>query len=243
MRRDLNEYYKNEKRTLKRRYLDELYGFYDLIGIKRPLDPPKRTVAEEVANAVSHGLGALFSLLALVFMLPRAKTQGALIGCAVYFFGLFIMFMSSCLYHALGHGTRAKRVLRRLDYAGIYLLIGATFFPLLLSLFNSGTAAFLISVQWLLIAAAISLVATFGPGKSQILHAGFCLLLGWSGVLLLPRIIATSKAAALFIIGGGALYTVGVIPCFMKRRGSHFIWHIFVLLGSFVEGLGVLEFL
>ena len=243
MRRDLNEYYRKEKRTLKARYLNELYTFYDCVGLKRPKEPPKRTAKEEIANALSHGLGALLSIAALVFVLARTVGHISVLSTAVYFFGLFAMFSSSCLYHALLHGTLSKRILRRFDYAGIYLFIGATFFPLFLALFSSGTAVLFIILQWLFIAAAISLVAVFGPSESPTLHVAFCLILGWSGVLLLPRILAVSASSALFIFGGGALYTVGVIPCLMKRRGSHFIWHIFVLLGSFVQGLGVLEFL
>ena len=243
MRRDLNEYYKKERKRLKSRYLDELYTFYDFLGLKRPTEPPKRTAKEEIANAVSHGIGALLSLVALVFVLTRTKAPTSLLGAAVYFFGLFAMFASSCLYHAFLYGTTAKRILRRFDYAGIYLFIGATFFPLFLALFSSGTAVLLIAMQGVIIATAISLVALFGVKESPTPHVLFCLFLGWSGGFLLPRILSINVGAALSILGGGVLYTVGIIPWFIKKCGSHFIWHIFVLFGSLVQSLGVLQFL
>ena len=243
MRRDLAQSYKKERAVLKRRYLTELYSFYDLIGLARPIDPPKRVALEEVGNAVSHGLGALLSVVALVVMLLRSHDRMARVGATVYFFGLFAMFLSSCLYHALGYGTTAKRVFRRFDYAGVYLLIGATFFPLLLNFVGGHAGAVIIFCQWAVILTAVVLVAVFGPERFYMLHIGFYLVLGWSGLLLLPRMLSTAPGFASYIFGGGIFYTLGVIPCAMKGRGAHFVWHLFVLLGAMVQWGGVLNFL
>ena len=243
MRRDLARSYKKEREGLKRRYLTELYSFYDLIGLARPVDPPKRVPLEEVGNAVSHGLGALLSVAALVVMLFRSHDRMARVGAAVYFFGLFAMFLSSCLYHALGYGTKAKRVFRRFDYASVYLLIGATFFPLLLNFVGGNAGAVIIFCQWAVILTAVVLVAVFGPERFYMLHIGFYLVLGWSGLLLLPRMLSAAPGFASYIFGGGILYTLGVIPCAMKGRGAHFVWHLFVLFGAMVQWGGVLNFL
>lgn len=243
MRRDLGKYYKKEKSDLKRRYLSELYSFYEKIGISLPIDPPKRALTEEVGNAISHGIGAALSIAALVIMLLRSHTAAARVGATVYFFGLFSMFLSSCLYHALGYGTAAKRVLRRFDYGSVYLLIGATFFPLLLNFVGGHFGAVLIFCQWAIIVTAIVLVAVFGPERFYMLHIGFYLVLGWSGLLLLPRLVSEAPGFSSYVFGGGLIYTLGVIPCAMKGRGAHFVWHLFVLLGAMVQWGGVLNFL
>ena len=243
MRRDLVRCYKKEKSDLKRRYFSELYSFYDKIGVARPIDPPRRTTLEEIGNAVSHGLGAFLSVFALVVMLLRSHDGVSRLGATVYFFGLFSMFLSSCLYHALGHGTRAKRVFRRFDYASVYLLIGASFFPLILNFVGARAGVVMIACQWAIIFTAIVLVAVFGPERFYMLHIAFYLVLGWSGLLLLPRLIGGSGSFARYIFGGGIIYTLGVIPCAMKGRGAHFVWHIFVLLGAAVQWGGMLTFL
>ena len=243
MRRDLGRYYKKEKSNLKRRYLNELYSFYDKIGVARPVDPPKRTTLEEIGNAVSHGLGAFLSVFALVIMLLRSRDVASRLGATVYFFGLFSMFLSSCLYHALGYGTRAKRIFRRFDYASVYLLIGASFFPLILNFVGGQTGAVMIACQWAIILTAVALVAIFGPERFYMLHIGFYLVLGWSALLLLPRLIGNADGFARYIFGGGIIYNLGVIPCAMKGRGAHFVWHLFVLFGAAVQWGGVLNFL
>lgn len=244
MRRDIKAQYKSEKMRLEKKYKNELCQFYELCGIPYPADPPKRSVAEEIGNAVSHGLGALLSVAALVFMLDRAHTLTQTVGAVVYFFGLFLMFSSSCLYHAFPHGTVAKRVFRRLDYASVYVLIGATFCPILLNFADGRTnVGMLLTLQWVIIVLGVSTALVFGPSNFVYPHISMYLVLGWSALLILPSIGRADSGLFYTVLGGGLLYTLGVIPCAIDKHASHFIWHLFVLAGAVIQCGGVLSFI
>lgn len=125
--------YKRRLEELKAQHIDDIADSYTSRGKRAPQNPPKRHLLEEIGNAVSHGLGSLFAVVAIVFMLLHSANALEAVGAWVYFFGLFVMFTMSCLYHSFPHGSRVKRLFRRFDYSSIYLLIGATFAPILLS--------------------------------------------------------------------------------------------------------------
>ena len=93
-------------------------------------EPPKRSVLEEVGNAVTHGVGALFSIAGLVLLILRSDTSLGLFCAIIYGLCLVIMFLMSCLYHSFRWGSGVKRLWRRFDYISIYLLIGGTFTPM-----------------------------------------------------------------------------------------------------------------
>ena len=132
-RKELKSDYKISKRELK----DKLYSELDGISEERhghpPVNPPKRSPLEEIGNSVTHCVGAVFSVVALVLMCIYADGPAEYVGAALYSFGLLVMFTMSCLYHSFPYGSRVKRLFRRFDYSCIYLLIGATFAPILLS--------------------------------------------------------------------------------------------------------------
>lgn len=244
MRKELRTTYKAEKARLRQKYQNELYSFYKLCGIPLPKDPPKRSRLVEMGNAVSHGIGALLSFVALGIMLAYSETRGERIGAAVYFFGLFIVFSSSCLYHAMRYGSTAKRIFRRFDYASVYILIGATFCPIIVnfSMPFSG-ASVLVFMQWTVIALGVAAALVIGPERFVYPHITLYLLLGWSALLILPFISDGSKELFYTVLAGGILYTLGVIPCAIERRAAHFIWHLFVLAGAGVQCVGVLKYI
>ncbi len=244
MRRDIKTAYKKEKHRLLENSRAELRRFYELLGIPEPLDPPKRSVLEEVGNAVSHGLGALLSLAALFLMLGHAKTPAMRLGAVVYFLGLFLMFSSSCFYHAFPHGSALKRLFRRFDYASVYILIGATFYPIVLSLSASSSSfAGILAVQWTVIALGVLTAVIFSPAHLVYPHIALYLILGWSALLILPSIGKSDAGLFYTVLAGGAFYTLGVIPCAIDRRASHFVWHLFVLAGAALQCGGVLNFI
>ena len=203
------------------------------------LDPPKRSILEEIGNAVTHGIGAIFAIVALLLMLAAANDTLERASAIIYSSGLFLMMTVSCLYHSFGQGSAVKRLFRRFDYSCIYLLIGATFAPILLSHVGGRFGVSYFIVQWTVIAIGVALVATFGPHRYKPVHIVLYLLLGWSGLLLFPNLIAPTPAFAWYIVGGGAIYSLGVIPYAMKKKCSHFIWHFFVLAGAVVQWIGI----
>ena len=201
-------------------------------------DPPKRSVLEEIGNSITHGVGALLAVAALVVMLLSADSPRETAAVIIYSVGMIIAFSVSCLYHAFPHGSAVKRLFRRFDYSSIYLLIGATFAPSLLCLFeNSFGMAFFIT-QWVLIGIGITLVGVFGPCRLRYIHIPTYVTLGWSALMLLPGLITESLPLALFILAGGVAYSIGIIPFAIKTRASHFIWHFFVLVGAFLQWVG-----
>ena len=208
---------------------------------KRPprKEPPKRSVLEEVGNAVTHGVGALFAIAALVLMLIRSDTGLKLTSALVYGICLILMFLMSCLYHSFKWGTKVKRLWRRFDYISIYLLIGGTFTPLWL-LYWGGTAgiAFCIA-EWVIIVTGITLIGVFGPERATKIHITLYIILGWCGLVFLPKMIQNDLTLFFFTLGGGLLYTIGIAPFAMKKKGAHFIWHFFVLFGAIAHWLGI----
>ena len=89
-------------------------------------EPPRRSVLEEVGNAVTHGVGALFGIAGLILLLLKSDTSLKTLCSLVYGLCLVTMFLMSCLYHSFRWGSGVKRLWRRFDYISIYLLIGGT---------------------------------------------------------------------------------------------------------------------
>ena len=237
------EKYHEELDLAEREYDLALSEYYAAVGKKQPVNPPKRPILEEIGNSITHGLGAVFAIIAFGLMLVEADTSLEYVSAAIYFVGLFILFISSCLYHAFAHGSAVKRLFHRFDYCSIYLLIGATFAPVLLCFFGNLFGFIFFAVQWAVIAAGISLVGVFGPSKLSFLHIPIYVLLGWSALMLLPEMFASNVSLALWILGGGILYTLGIIPFLIRNRVSHFIWHFFVLAGAVVQWIGIYLYL
>ena len=203
-------------------------------------DPPKRSLIEEVGNSVTHGVGALLSAVATVLMYIGADATDEYVGATIYGIGLFIMFTMSALYHAFPHGSAVKRLFRRFDYSCIYILIGATFAPILIAYIGGLYGYAFLTVQWCVIVFGVTLVAVFGPAQFRGLRMALYLILGWSGLMLLPEMVKNGDFGFLFwILGGGVVYSVGIIPYALKGRASHFIWHFFVIFGALVQWIGI----
>ena len=185
-------------------------------------EPPRLTLGEEIFNAVSHGLGAL-----------------ELLATCVYGISMVLMMLMSCVYHAMPAGSRAKRVCRRFDYTSIYLLIGGTFAPVLLLYLGGPVGVTLFCVQWAVILTGVTLVCVFGPGRWRALHFTLYFLIGWSGLVFLPRMYLQSPTLLLFIFAGGLAYTLGMIPFAGKKKYDHCVWHVFVLAGAALHWIGI----
>lgn len=254
-RRQLKSQYLTEKRARRSTYKQEfgnakagengnISGVSASVGgqsnVKLAGFAPRRTVLEEIGNAVSHGAGSLFAIFALIIMLLSSDNPAQKAAAWVYGVGMFIMFTMSCLYHSFRYGSGVKRLFRRFDYLSIYLLIGATFAPLLLCYAPQNFGLVFFIVQWVIIVVGITLVAVFGPARLRKIHIPLYIILGWSGLILIPTMIIRKDFALLWwILGGGLLYTVGMIPFAVDKRVAHFIWHLFVLFGAVVQWVGI----
>lgn len=232
-KRDLRKDYKTKVKNIKENYLS-------LESVEeRVINVPHRSILEEIGNAVTHGVGSLFSIFVLILMLIKQDSSVKLISAFVYFFGMFFMFTMSCLYHSFKYGLKVKTLFRRFDYTSIYLLIGSTFAPILLIYIGGTYGIVFFIVQWVIIVTGIVLVCVFGPHRLRFIHMPLYLLLGWSGLMFLPRMLQNDLKLFLFILGGGIVYTLGVIPFAIKKKTAHFIWHFFVLFGAVIHWLGI----
>lgn len=211
--------------------------------IRQLNEPPKRPVLEEIGNAVTHGVGAILAIVGTVFMLLKSDTGLKIAASIVYGFSMFFMMLMSCLYHSFRGGSKVKRLWRRFDYTSIYLLIGGTFAPLYLVYWGNTLGIVLFIIQWVLIVTGVTFVCIFGPGRIKWLHYTLYFAIGWSGLVFIPDWIQNNLNLLWMILGGGVVYTLGMIP-FAKRnvKSAHFIWHFFVLCGAIVHFLGILLF-
>lgn len=204
---------------------------------------PKLSVLEEIGNSITHGVGAIFSVVALILMLGKADTDTEVLSSIVYFGGLFSMFLISTLYHAFRYGSMVKIVFRRLDYSSIYILIGATYTPLLLLYLGGTLGSVLAGIEWVVIVIGITMMAVFGANRLKWLHFPLYFVIGWSGLLFIPMMIANNLQLFGFILAGGVMYTLGMIPFVRKQKSSHFVWHFFVLAGAVLHWVGIYLYL
>ena len=206
-------------------------------------EPPKRSLLEEIGNAVTHGIGALFAIAGFVLLLLKSHSSVHLFCAVIYGLCLLMMFLMSCLYHSFKWGTKVKRLWRRFDYISIYLLIGGTFTPLWLLFWGGQPGTVLCIIQWILILTGIVFVAVFGPGRPRVLHPVLFVVLGWCGLVFLPRMLRENFPLFLTTLIGGIIYTVGVIPFALKKKGAHFLWHFFVFFAAIVHWFGIYLYL
>lgn len=194
------------------------------------------TLGEEIAHALSHGLGALLAVGAVVLLVVQAVVhRDATTVSAVSTFGATLvgLYLSSTVYHAVpARLRRLKQVLQIVDHAAIHLLIAGTVTPFALCAIGGARGWAVFGLTWTL--AAIGVVVETTPLRrftrlSMALYVGS----GWAGAGTLPLLWDSLKTGSLTLLGlGGVAYTAGVPFYLASRRWSHSIWHLFVLIGS-----------
>ena len=212
--------------------------------ISKKNEPPKLTTLEEVGNAITHGIGALLSIVAFVLMLLKSDTSLKVLASCFYGICLILLFTMSCLYHSWKSGLFVKKLWRRFDYCSIYLLIGGTFAPLCLVYWGDTKGLVMFCIQWALIVTGITFISIFGPARFQPMHMALYFIIGWSGLLFVPGMVKNDLWMFIMILAGGIFYTIGMIPFSKakKNTGMHFTWHIFVLLGAAAQWFGIYLF-
>jgi hemolysin III len=200
--------------------------------------------AELIADGVVHGIGVFGGLIAATVLVVLTAVYASALDVAVvsvYVAGLLTMLVLSATYN-MWPVSRAKWVLRRFDHSAIYLLIAATYTPIIMELKDSLFAMALLIGVWCvaIVGIVIKLVV---PGRYDRLSVGLYLAMGWSGVMLYGRVVNALPALALwFVLAGGMLYSFGVIFHSWRRlRFQNAIWHCFVLLGAACHYTAVLD--
>ena len=193
-----------------------------------------QTIAEEIANSITHGIGAAFSVAGLVILVVTAALRGTvwhIVSCAVFGVSLVLLYLSSTLYHALT-ARRAKRVFRILDHASIYLLIAGSYTPFELVTLRGAWGWSLFGVVWSLAVAGI-IFQSVALGRWPGFSTGVYILMGWVAVdAFRPLLHALPWPGFLWLLAGGVAYTAGVIFFAASSKFAHTVWHFFVLAGS-----------
>jgi len=205
------------------------------------------TPREEIANAVSHGIGTGLSLVGLGLLITRAAQRGVAPGpifsFAVYGTTLVLLHLASTLYHS-ARRPRARFVFRILDHGSIYLLIAGTYTPFLIVGIPGPLAHVLLPVIWGL--ALLGLVRSiFLIGRFRILSPLTYLFMGWLVVVASRELLARIPPGGLaLVLAGGLAYSLGLIFFAWKRLPyNHAIWHLFVLAGSACHYVAILVYL
>ncbi len=210
---------------------------------------PAYTKTEEALNTVSHFTGALFGIYALISCIiygADTKNVWAVIGCAVYGGALILLYSVSTLYHGI-KGEYAKKVMQIIDHCTIYMLIAGTYTPILFCSIrpvSSAWAWIIFGLEWgfALVAAVLTAIDLKKYSKfSMVCYIG----MGWCIVLAAKTAIsAIAFEGLMYLLAGGIAYTVGAVMYGIgkKHRYVHFIFHLFVLAGTFLQFICVRYF-
>jgi hemolysin III len=193
---------------------------------------------EEMLNAAIHGFGLLLFLAAIPFLIMKANQHPGISmvwGVSIFSFGIITVYLSSTIYHAVTNPV-LKRKVNIIDHISIYFLIGGTYTPVILYYTDHETAITFLTIQWSIIAVALSLKLFF-TGKYEFISITLYILLGWMLIFVIRQILLHMPLSIFYlIIAGGISYTLGVIFYTMHdRRHAHNIWHLFVLAGTILH--------
>lgn len=201
------------------------------------------SVAEEVANSISHGLGMIFGIVGLVLLLMQAVQADAdalsITSLSIYGGSMIVLYLASTLYHAIPF-ARAKRALKTFDHCAIYLLIAGTYTPFLLITLRTPLAITLMAVIWL-IALLGMLVKIVFVYRFKRLSLATYLAMGWlSLIAVYPLAMSLETGGLVLLATGGVIYSLGVLFYVNQRIPfNHAIWHVFVLGGTVCHFLAI----
>ncbi|MEK5058687.1 hemolysin III family protein [Paenibacillus shunpengii] len=204
------------------------------------------TRREEVANAITHGIGALLSVAALVLLIVAASVNGTawhVVSFTVYGVSMLLLYISSTFVHALKDG-KAKDLFEIFDHSSIYLFIAGTYTPFLLVAIRGTLGWTLFGIIWGIALFGVAFKAFFTK-RFLFMSTLFYIAMGWLIVIAwAPLTAAIPSGGIVLLVAGGLCYTLGTI--FYVWRGfpfHHAIWHLFVLAGSVLHFFAVIIYL
>ncbi|MDD3959346.1 MAG: hemolysin III family protein [Clostridiaceae bacterium] len=212
-----------------------------------------QSLGEEIGNSITHGVMAIFMLGILPYAAIRAynrapEGQEALdaFGTSVFVISVFLMFLSSTIYHSMARATKHKAVMNRIDHIMIFFAIAGTYTPICLSVIGGSWGLGLCIAQWaLVIAGTLFKALAFSKSiRSYVFTIAIYLLMGWMVLLCLPLLKETASAATFWlIVAGGFCYTAGIVSFALKFKFSHMVWHFLVDFGAICHLLAIVFFL
>ncbi len=202
-------------------------------------------LGEEIANSITHGIGALLAIAAIPILVVKAVHDGGgvfLFAALVYTITMLVEYTMSTLYHAIA-AEKAKRVFKVLDHSCIYLFIAGSYTPFCLITLAESGGMWLCIFVWVVALAGVACEA-FWVFRPRWVAAVLYLLLGWSVVWFIPPLVAALPSTGLWLLlAGGICYSAGCIFYVLKKIPyMHSIFHVWVLAGSILQFLAIALF-
>lgn len=204
-----------------------------------------QSLGEEISNSISHGFGAAIFIVGTVMMILESilthKSPLTITSVSIFGATLILLYLTSCIYHALKI-NKGKKVFQILDHCMIFVLITGTYTPVCLSMIGGwiGWTIWGVNVACSIIGIVFNAIDL---KKWHKLSLFLYVIMGWSIVFATNTAIKViPHQAILFVVLGGVFYTLGVIFYRMKGKYMHFIWHLFVLLGSLPHFYAILKY-
>ncbi len=196
-------------------------------------------------NGYTHLAGAVLALAGATVLVVLAAMKAdpwRIVSFSVYGTTLFLLYLTSTLYHSTR--GRAKSVLRKLDYCSIYLLIAGTYTPFVLVTLNGPWGWTLFGAVWAL--AVVGIVQEWWLARgARVASLAIYVLMGWLAIVAVaPLFHALAWKGMAWVVGGGLLYTAGIVFYLFDERVRHFhgIWHLFVIGGSAAHYIAIVAF-
>lgn len=200
---------------------------------------------EEILNAVTHGIGTLLALIALIVLTASAYLYGGtwhLVSGMIYGISLVLLYLASTLYHSFTN-EKIKYGLKIFDHAAIYVLIAGNYTPFTLIPLHGTIGWTMFSVIWGLALLGV-ILKIFFVKRFKVLSTLCYLFMGWLAVVMIKPLLATLPIEGIYwLVGGGLIYTVGAMFYLARKIPYHHtIWHLFVLAGSIAHFVAVFKY-
>lgn len=208
------------------------------------------TFGEEIANAVSHGVMAVLTLLALPFATLWSYTHAvgnnieSAVGVSIFVISIFLMFLTSTLYHSMHPDSRHKEIFHILDHIMIYVAIAGSYTPIALTVIGGWQGILIVVLQWAMVLFGIfykSLSKRSIPAISLTIY----LIMGWTVIFFMPLFIRNASLQLLILIAaGGVFYTLGAY--FYAKKGfryHHLVWHLMINIAAACHFVAIVFYL
>lgn len=197
---------------------------------------------EEKFNVISHGIGLILSIVALVLLVVYASIYGSsyhIVSFSIYGASLIVLYSASTLYHYI-QSTKIRYRLNIFDHASIYILIAGTYTPFTLVVLKGWVGWAIFGVSWGLAITGVVL-KFFYTGKHDKISTITYVLMGWLIIFAVKPLVTNLPFEGLmWLLSGGIFYTAGAVLYSVKRiKYNHAVFHIFVLLGSISHFIAV----
>ena len=201
--------------------------------LEKKIELPKYKLSEELINSISHGLGAALSIVAFILGLIKADSGLAIFSVFFYCISSFLLYLMSCLYHALKRNN-AKRVFRIIDHCSIYLLIAGTYTPVVLLTLPPVLGWTIFGIVWAMAILGIVLNA-IDLKKFKVISMILYLVMGWCIIFSFKTLWNSMNHIGIYLLLlGGIIYTLGAIIYGLgkKKKYMHSAFHVFCILAS-----------